>query len=512
MKNTALGHRIKLEAQKSKGDKGFIANAVNAALIKLGLADEIEAEHEFEGETGTILVSTESIEIGSAVFIKTDDGRSVLTDGDHKLKDGTIITVKAGLIEATKKADQKEPAKEPAKEPVDEAVLMAAVNKIIELSDNKSKAEIEAMKKTVAVELKKLPKVSPLGGDGSQSQPKIITLSRHELSQMTLKERSHAIGLNRMDFVGEKPKSRRQMLASGEPTITSTYAGEFAAPYIAAALLSGDTISRNLITVKENVGLAGVVVKTVAFSNIVQAAGCDFSHQGGVALAERKLTPIDLKVNLELCKAPYLADWQALTMGAGRSGRQLPPDFESFMYLEVAAQVAAWVESKIWSGAAGAGSFAGFDTLLTGQAVTSSVGGATTPANVISKFREAIDNIPQAKRFDPNLKIYSPGNMIQAYVQKLGDQGFMNEYQAGVKPLNIDGYQIEYCPGKTADTLTISTMDNLWFGTDLVSDHSMVRLIDMEETDGSDNVRVVMKFTAGCQFGIGADIVQWENV
>jgi hypothetical protein len=48
---------------------------------------------------------------------------------------------------------------------------------------------------------------------------------------------------------------------------------------------------------------------------------------------------------------------------------------------------------------------------------------------------------------------------------------------------------------------------NLYFGTGLLSDHNEVKVIDMADLDGSQNVRIVMRFTAGVQYGIGSDIV-----
>jgi len=51
---------------------------------------------------------------------------------------------------------------------------------------------------------------------------------------------------------------------------------------------------------------------------------------------------------------------------------------------------------------------------------------------------------------------------------------------------------------------------NLFFGTGLLSDHNEVKLIDMADLDGSQNVRVVMRFTAGVQYGIGSDIVLYS--
>ena len=48
---------------------------------------------------------------------------------------------------------------------------------------------------------------------------------------------------------------------------------------------------------------------------------------------------------------------------------------------------------------------------------------------------------------------------------------------------------------------------NLYFGTGLLSDHNEVKLLDMGDLDGSQNVRVVMRFTAGVQIGIAPDVV-----
>ena len=51
---------------------------------------------------------------------------------------------------------------------------------------------------------------------------------------------------------------------------------------------------------------------------------------------------------------------------------------------------------------------------------------------------------------------------------------------------------------------------NLYFGTGLLSDHNEVKVIDMADIDGSQNVRIVMRFTAGIQHGIGSDIVLYS--
>jgi hypothetical protein len=47
----------------------------------------------------------------------------------------------------------------------------------------------------------------------------------------------------------------------------------------------------------------------------------------------------------------------------------------------------------------------------------------------------------------------------------------------------------------------------LFFGTALLSDKNEVKVLDMADLDGSQNVRVIMRYTAGVQYGIGADVV-----
>jgi hypothetical protein len=47
---------------------------------------------------------------------------------------------------------------------------------------------------------------------------------------------------------------------------------------------------------------------------------------------------------------------------------------------------------------------------------------------------------------------------------------------------------------------------NLYFGTGLMSDYNTVKVLDMADLDGSQNFRIIMRYTAGTQFGIGEDV------
>ena len=51
---------------------------------------------------------------------------------------------------------------------------------------------------------------------------------------------------------------------------------------------------------------------------------------------------------------------------------------------------------------------------------------------------------------------------------------------------------------------------NLYFGTGILNDQNEVKVIDMSDIDGSQNVRVIMRFTAGVQHVFGGDIVLYS--
>ena len=59
------------------------------------------------------------------------------------------------------------------------------------------------------------------------------------------------------------------------------------------------------------------------------------------------------------------------------------------------------------------------------------------------------------------------------------------------------------------DTSILTVKDNLFFGTSLLSDMQEVKVLDMSDLDGSQNVRVVMRMTAGVQYAFAGDVVTY---
>mgnify|MGYP003134555772 FL=1 len=302
-------------------------------------------------------------------------------------------------------------------------------------------------------------------------------------------------------------------------SITTTYAGEFAGKYISAALLSADTIEGGGITVKPNVKYKEVM-KTLSTNALVKDAACDFSDQSTVTLAERVLTPEEFQVNLELCKKDFHNDWEAIQMGYSAFD-SLPPSFADFLIGHIAAKVAQKNEENIWQGVtSNAGEFDGFTVLLAADSDVIDVTGTTvTAANVIDELGKVVDAIPTAVYGKEDLYIYVSGHIARSYIRALGGFGSSGLGANGVNnagttwynggDLAFDGVKLFVCSGMPDNDMVAAQKSNLFFGTGLLADHNEVKLIDMADLDGSQNVRVVMRFTAGVQHGIGADIVYY---
>jgi len=302
-------------------------------------------------------------------------------------------------------------------------------------------------------------------------------------------------------------------------SITTTYAGEFAGKYISAALLSGSTIANGGIEVKPNIAFKEVI-KRIATDAIVKNATCDFDATSTVTLTERIITPEEFQVNLSLCKKDFRSDWEAIQMGYSAFDT-LPPSFADFLLSHVVAKVAEKTEQNIWKGVtANAGEFDGFLTLAAADATVIDVAGASggvTAANVVAELGKIVDAIPAALYGKEDLYLYVSQSIARDYVRALGGFGASGLGANGTNAqgtqwfnngsLSFDGVKIFVCNGMTNDYAIAAQKSNLYFGTGLLSDQNEVQVIDLADIDGSQNVRVVMRFTAAVQYGVGAEIV-----
>ena len=323
--------------------------------------------------------------------------------------------------------------------------------------------------------------------------------------------------------------NKRNVNLATTTNITTTYAGEFAGEYIAAALLSASTIDDGGLTVKANIAFKEVI-KKLATSAIVQSASCDFDPQSTITLTERIIEPKELQVNLQLCKYDFVNDWEAQSMGYGL-GQTLPPKFSDFLIAHVASEVAQNTEFCIWQGDTAAGannSFDGFEKLIAASAAAgdipaaqqvAAVAGGLLSTNIIDELSKVVDAIPGALYGKEDLFLYIGTKAAKLYVQALGGFGANGLGANGVSnmgtqwwnngSLTVNGVKIFVCPGMSDNKMYVAQRSNLYFGTGLLNSTNEVKALDMADLDGSNNVRMVMRFTSAVQFGIASDLVEY---
>ena len=300
------------------------------------------------------------------------------------------------------------------------------------------------------------------------------------------------------------------------PSFTSTYAGEKAAGYISAALLSANTIENGGITVKPNVKFKQVI-KRLSTTDLIADGSCDFAATDTITLDEKILQPEEFQVNLNLCKQDFRDDWDAISMGYSAFDN-LPPSFQEFLIAEIITKIAEKNEKNIWMGAtATAGEFDGLVALATADGTVNDVAGTTvTSANVIAEMGKVVDAMPSALYGKSDVKLYVAQNVYKAYVRALGGFGADGVGAAGyeakgnnqaINSLLFDGVEVFLANGLDSNYMYLAESSNIFFGTGLLSDHNEVKVLDMSDLDGSQNVRFVMRFTAGVQHGFGSDIV-----
>ena len=301
-------------------------------------------------------------------------------------------------------------------------------------------------------------------------------------------------------------------------TTASNFTGKAAGFYISAALQQANSLE--YLTMIENIKFKSNI-QNMAGSGLVTAASCDFTTAGTLALTEKVLEPANLQVNLQLCKATLLDSWEALQMRAG-AGAPPPASFDDYVISYMGEIIASSVESNIWAGTQNAaGEFIGFTgagatgwlrggndgTVLQGV-LTGGAGVAPTAGTIIADMEVALDTMPVAIMGKEDVFVYINQRNYQLYIQAVSLMGYVNAYNMnGDYEPRINGYKIAVCNGLQNAAIVVAQKSNLFFGTDLLSDQTRIQLLDMANLDGSDNMRLVARYSAGTQTGVGSDIV-----
>lgn len=321
--------------------------------------------------------------------------------------------------------------------------------------------------------------------------------------------------------------SKKVELASSLGVNSTSYAGEAAAGYIAAAMLQADSIERGLVTVVENVKTNHVLQVLSDTGGLIDAYSCDFANADDLDIDEKVLALTNLMVNIQLCKSQFLASWAAMETGSGRAGSEIPASFEDFLLLYVAGKIAESTEYNLWQGNYDPAGTSPSHTSFDGICAKIEAASGTVKVDLLDKtdgstqitsfavvedlaynMQRCIDNLPNALkgRYD-KVKIFLNPASYDKYFQDLADKGLANQYNNADAPATYNGYSIERVFGFPDATILMANPENLFFGTDLLSDFNQANVVDTSLTLADDNVRIRYQWAAGTQIAVEGDCV-----
>ena len=305
-------------------------------------------------------------------------------------------------------------------------------------------------------------------------------------------------------------------------SLTTTYSGQDSKMWVKAALLSGNTLSNGGMTIMPNIAYKTTLHK-LATDGLLKDATCDFTATSTVTITERQLTLEPFQVNLQLCKKDFLSSWGSEEMGFS-AHKVMAKSFQDYLLAYVTEKVASSVETAIWAGVnATSGQIDGIMTLLIADAALPAAnevaGTSVTASNVVAELGKIVDAIPAALYGKEDLKIYVSQNIAKAYVRALGgfsvaatsNNGTDNKgtqwYNNG--ELSIDGIPLFIANGLAANTAIAAQTSNLFFGCGLLADANLVKILDMSDLDGSDNIRLILRASYAVNYHSVSDIVTY---
>ena len=335
-----------------------------------------------------------------------------------------------------------------------------------------------------------------------------------------------------MSYSRSLTKKRREF---ANPTVSpaTTYAGVHAAPFVAPALKLANTLTQGFVRQIDGIQNKAVI-SSLSSTGVIQAANCDWNDNNSLTLGERVLSLTDLAVMEELCRGTLLPTWAGMT-GARETMTAGSPEFVNFTMATVAGYAAQGVETSVWQGSSVfAGGFlsndgtfdnAGYNASIIGadlpaaneatvgatgfDAAASVIVGATGAFHVV--YNNAVENCPAILN-RPDIAYYCSPKTAGAYMTGLAISGAhqgvnMQSTNQAFDTLQYLGIPIHVCQGFPDDCLVLTYEENLVVGSNLNTDYTSAQYIDAWQFDGSDNVKIAMRFGLGCQIGIPADAV-----
>ena len=251
------------------------------------------------------------------------------------------------------------------------------------------------------------------------------------------------------------------------------------------------------------------------------ATACAWNANGTTSFSQRVISVARVKVQEELCPRELETKWLATQLSQGSNYEGVP--FEQAFATQKAKKIAANIETAIWqsTSATGASGWTGSSASISGDAtlnktvgllhlmekttasasiVSSLAGAAFSDATIVSAFENVYQNIPVEIISKDDIYAFCGWDTYRILANKLVGlnlyQGDLGQLGAGEMFFPATNMRICAVNGLNSTRRIVATsLSNLFFGTDLLSDEDTFRIWASYDNDQ-------IRFQAALKYGV----------
>jgi len=298
----------------------------------------------------------------------------------------------------------------------------------------------------------------------------------------------------------------------------TTYSGRLASDFIVKAMIENEAVSGGHVYVQDGIRKSFTIPR-LSLSNIVQDRAETPTSHGSIVIDGATLSPMDYMVYLEFNPRDFEAHWFAEDLDPELLDRRLPATVESALIQEIIRQHASYLGRALFSGSLGGtppyDKFDGFIAKAEADTHTLQVANpvALTTSNLVAKLEEVFQLIPEALRYDPDMKLfvsYATADLYRKVQQAQSSKG-IDMTEGGV--LRFNGKTMVPMFGMPNDCVLAakgmaSPESNLWLGMNSRADENYVKLMPVANNSELWFVKMLMK--ADTQIGFANEVVLYK--
>lgn len=289
----------------------------------------------------------------------------------------------------------------------------------------------------------------------------------------------------------------------------TNYAGEAASAFIVKAITEGVTIDQGHCYVQDGIKKKFTIPRFALDEDIIQDYATTPTSVADATIDGQVLEPQNYLIYFEFNPRQFENHWLAVQMNPELLDATLPATAEATVIQEVMKINAKFINKLIWIGQkslAATSKLKYIDGWLKKAMLSSDTIDVSSPttlsaANIVAEFQKGYDLIPEALRYDDDMKIFVSFKTFDLYdtAQKNQANKGVDFTQRGKDTFN--GLKVVRVPDFPNDMYYIAKgrpdmTSNLWVGMNSVDDETYVQIAKKQANSDAWFVKAEMKIDA----------------